>query len=112
MDDTQTAPLSELVSEQTKGILLHWEAYDGQEATGNENYYQFVPKSHIDNFNGKGVESGIMTTSGGGYAAFKYVYVYDGEIRGNDQNSENEYTASFGMKMTPRKWVLTEVIGI
>ena len=43
MDDTQVAPLSELVSEQTTGILLHWEAYDGQEATGNENYYQFAP---------------------------------------------------------------------
>ena len=100
------------MSDQLTGIVLHWEGYDGQEATGNDSFYQFVPKTHVQGFPGRGVNSGVMTSSQGGIAAFKYVYVYDDRITGKDQNSKDAYVSGSGIEMTPRNWVITEVIGL
>ena len=114
MDASQQAGLSEPVSSQGRGIVLRWTALndDYSGPTENENYFQFVPKLFVAEFEGKGVSSGVMNSSIGGVLGIKYVYVYDNRITGNDNNSRNEYTSVPGVKLTPRHWALSAVYGV
>ena len=109
MNDAQTATLSEPLSSQHKGIVLHWQAY--VPGDGTKDYwhnYAFVPKTHASSDPGQGV-SGIFNC--GAYVAIKYVYVFDDRITGNAANANASY-ALLGTTIDNRRLVLTEVLGV
>lgn len=109
MSGSQSATLSEAISKQKSGIVLHWQAYVNG-ATKNYNHeYTFVPKQHVIASNGARIDC-HMGTAGFGYIATKYVYIYDTKIVGNDDNTKNR-TGS-GISYNNKCWVLTQVIGV
>lgn len=113
MTSGHTATLSQKVSEQKNGIVLHWCYYDYVGGTGLKdynNYYQYVPKQHVFFRNGKGCSTGLMHGTNFGDLACKYVYVYDDYIVGNDANSKKGTTN--GITYDNKKYVLCGVIGV
>lgn len=109
MGSNQTATLSEKVSEQEHGIVLHWQAFVSGTTRNYNHEYTFVPKQHIIANDGAGIDC-HMGTAGFGYIATKYVYVYDTKIVGNDDNTKTG-TGS-GISYNNKYWVLTQVIGV
>lgn len=108
MNASQTIALSEPLSAQAKGIVLHWQAYIP--GTGVQNYwhnYAFVPRTHAEREPGEGVS---MLFDCGSYLVIKYVYVGDDRITGQVANSDPAYSVQ-GMKLDNRRLVLTEVLG-
>ena len=89
---SQTASFtnSQLVSDQLTGIVLVWSAYESNAAKDYDWYYQFVPKWHVLNHNGQGVDC-IMpnNTMASNVVCKKYVYIYDDKIVGNDNNNKS-----------------------
>lgn len=111
MNASQTATLSEPVSEQRSGIVLHWQAYANGSAQNYDHNYFFVPKSHVESNPGGGVPM-FLTVSTANAVTTKYVYVNDDRITGNDVNGQNPSTANSGIDKTPKYFVLTQVIGV
>lgn len=111
MDAAKTCTLSEPLSAQRTGIVLHWQGYsDGVTQDSDHNYF-FVPKSHASEV-GNGV-SMLLTNSSTRRVASKYVYVYDDRITGNDQNTrESETIADSNITIWPKYFVLTEILGV
>ena len=109
MRSDHTAELSELVSEQNNGIILVWSAYESGVKDYNF-FYQFVPKSHVESHNGKGVNTGIIATETFGTIGSKYVYVYDDRITGNDYNDDSG--TKNGITFNNAYWVLRYVLGV
>lgn len=107
---SQTAELSESVSSQRTGIVLHWQAYSSGHAQNYDHNFFFVPKTHVERNNGGGVAM-FLAISTGSTVATKYVYVHDGKVVGNDINSRDPYQGS-GITLTPKYFVLTEVLGV
>ena len=111
MNKSQTVQLSEPVSAQRAGIVLHWQAYvDGSSKNYDHNYF-FVPKSHVESNPGGGVPM-FLTTSTANAVTTKYVYVSDDRITGNAVNNQNPSTTDSGIERTPKYFVLTQVIGV
>lgn len=110
MHASQTATLSEAVSAQPNGIVLVWSAYCDGSAENHSFSYFFVPKSHVANFNGRGMYLGVLTSLNA-YHMSKYVYVYDTKIVGH---SDNDTDAIYTGGMTRRNsyYVLRQVIGV
>ena len=109
MSANHTITLSEKVSEQETGIVLHWQAY----VSGLKNYdhvYRFIPKQHVVNNNSAGIITNMATVTWATVGA-KYVYVYDTKIEGNDYNTSSG-TGSSGIKYNNKHWVLSGVIGV
>lgn len=109
MSSSQTIALSEPLSAQAKGIVLHWQAYIP--GTGVQDYwhnYAFVPRTHAEREPGEGVS---MLFDCGSYLVIKYVYVGDDWITGQVANSDPAYSVQ-GMKLDNRRLVLTEVLGV
>lgn len=104
-----TANLSEKVSQQKNGIVLHWQAYVDGKIQNYNHYYFFIPKSHAASFSSRGV-SMVMATTGFGYIAGKYLYVYDNKIVGNNDNSATG--TKNGVTYNNKYWVLSEVLGV
>ena len=107
MNGTQTCNLSELMSEQARGIVLHWQAYTP--GTGVRDYdhnYCFIPRTHGLKDPGQGVH---MVLAGGGHIVTKYVYVSDNRITGNDNNAASGFSFS-GMSIDNRHLALVEII--
>lgn len=104
MQDGQTAPLSQNVSEQTTGIILCWSRYSGGAIAGDNKVYHTVPKHHQKTANGLGIQCLIQTGSVGagtiGLTA-KYVYVNNNSVIGNVDNN----------KGAANNFVLTAVLG-
>lgn len=111
MQASQTVYLSEPVSSQLNGIVLAWSAYESGAAKDWDWNYTFVPKNHVLLFNGNGVGSGLMTTTGAlSYVGSKYVKVYDDRIVGYAGN-ESSGTAK-GITYNNNHWVLRYVYGV
>lgn len=103
MRDGQEINLSEPVSAQHRGIVLHWQYYNTGAEDHNHNYF-FVPKSQI---NGAGVTMMGLVQS---YFFKKYVYVKDDKIKGHENNYSN--ATQSGITLDRRYFVLTEVLGV
>lgn len=110
MNENQTIYLSESVSEQRTGIVLHWQGYDGGAVRDYDHSYTYIPKS-ITDFASAGVSSFIATASGG-VVGVKYVYVRDDRIIGNANNDRGKTSMDSGIALTPNHWVLSEVLGV
>lgn len=108
---SQVAELSEPVSAQRSGIVLHWQAYTNGTAQDYDHNYFFVPKSHVSRNPGGGVPM-FLTVSTLNAATAKYVYVHDDRIVGNNVNNQEPSTTGSGIERTPKYFVLTQVIGV
>ena len=109
MTEGQTLKLARRVSEQRTGIVLVFSAYSGS-AAGN--YYfsaHFVPKQAVAKANGCGWE--FDQDSGDRYGMAKYLYIFDGEIRGTAVNGKSG-TAPSGRRFDNAIYVLRWVIGV
>lgn len=109
MTGSQSITLSEPVSQQAHGIVLCWCAYANETTQDYDNFYTFVPKSHIATKKGQGVLT-TMSTVGFGHIGAKYVYVNDNRITGVDDN--NGHGTHNGVTFDNRHWVLDTVIGV
>lgn len=91
------------ITDQPHGVVLAWSAY----ASGAKDcdwVYYFIPKRHVQLYNGTGVGIPLctQTTSGTITWACKYVYVYNDKITGYGGNNQGNNA----------KWVLRRVIGV
>ena len=108
MTASQTCSLSEPVSEQARGIVLHWQGYTpGQGIHDYQHNYTFIPKTHVQRTPGKGVGVLLMADS---RLVTKYIYVGDTKIDGRDQNAASDTIS--GISIDNRYQVLTEVLGV
>lgn len=111
MSSGQTATLNEAISNQANGVVLVWSEYVNG-AVDNSNFHSFfIPKHFVSAHNGRGI-SMFLITGTGNYATSKYVYVSDTSITGHDHNNVEAYTASSGINMVPKRFVLRYVIGV
>lgn len=109
MTDTQTATFTngQKVSDQLSGIVLVWSAYDSGKAQDYNFDYQFIPKWHVLNHNGSGVDYVMIINAALNITLCKkYVYVYDDKIVGNANNNKS------GTGFNNAAKVLRAVIGI
>ena len=110
MKASQSLTLSQTISSQRNGIILHWQGYkDGSLQSYNHSYH-FIPKTHVAKYSGQGIE---MMGSDGEFGSVwsKYVYVTNTKITGSNYN-EQTGTGSSGIKYANNSMVLTQVIGI
>ena len=110
MNDGQTVALAEPVSSQATGIVLVWRQFSDGSASKSNIVYQFVPKIAVAAYPGAGT-SVFLNSGSGNVMAVKYVYVSDESISGYSSNSEQPYTTTSGVLLSPRNWVLTDVYG-
>ena len=106
MAASQTATLSETVSTQLNGIVLVWSKYSG----GAQNYEWncfFVPKQHVSRHSG----AGYVMYCGGVWPSYKYVYINNGSIVGNDTNS-NSAAGAMGSTVDNTNHCLRYVYGV
>lgn len=87
MNSSQKAYLSEKISEQTNGIVLVFCAYSNGKPQNWNTTCRFIPKEKARLFNG----TGELITMGGleGISGYKYLYIYDDRIEGNDKNQQS-----------------------
>lgn len=85
MQGNQQAVLSHKVSEQTHGIILVFSGYSNGEGRNWNWTSQFISKKEVELTEG----AGHLFLSGGtqGVASFKYIYIYDDRLEGNDANT-------------------------
>lgn len=108
MNASQSCQLSEPVSAQRTGIVLHWQAYiPGDGVKDYQHNFTFVPKTHVQRNPGKGVGVLLMADS---RLVTKYIYVGDVKIDGNDQNAAQDTIS--GVSINNRYQVLTQVLGV
>lgn len=108
MNASQSCQLSEPVSAQRTGIVLHWQGYvPGEGVKDYQHNFTFVPKTHVQRNPGKGVGVLLMADS---RLVTKYVYVGDVKIDGNDQNAASDTIS--GVSIDNRYQALTEVLGV
>lgn len=101
MNASQTVNLSQKLSEQKNGIVLIFSGYNGGGVARNWNHTcHFIPKAFLQFFNGGGVF--IPMGSTGGTAGWKYIYIYDDRLEGNENNASGDNTS----------YVLSQVIGL
>lgn len=105
MNASQTATLSEAISNQPNGIVLCFNYYNNNEVSGYSNCY-FVPKSLVPN----GSVTCICSRNNFNNVGVKVLYVKDTSIVGYASNT-NTGTAS-GITYYNDCWVLTKVIGV
>lgn len=108
---SQTATLSQKVSEQQHGIVLVWQAYDNGSAQPWHYNFCFVPKWQTLTNPGRGV-SMWLTNDVGSQVASKYVYISDDRITGHNNNGSGETSRGSGINVTNNHWALTYVIGV
>ena len=87
MNSSQKAYLSEKISEQTNGIVLVFCGYSNGKPQAWNTTCRFIPKEKARLFNG----TGELITMGGleGISGYKYLYIYDDRIEGNDKNQQS-----------------------
>ena len=113
MNETQTATLSEAISNQANGIVLVWCEYDNDgKTTVNANFNTcFIPKHFVGAQAGRGV--GMLVTSATlNVMCSKYLYISDTSILGYASNNAEAAEKGCGVKSTPRNFVLRYVIGV
>ena len=110
MNASQTAYLSEPVSEQQHGILLFFQAYENGNA---QNYWfntYFVPKSAVELNPGIGHSFHMLGGSDYSGEGRKYLYIHNDKIVGNQHNEGNG--TKNGITYANNKFVLKYVYGI
>ena len=108
MDASQTATLSEKVSEQLTGIVLVWSYYTNNEAQNYGYHPFFVPKMMVKLKNGVGYDIPLRRDKNAMFGT-KYVYVYDDRLVGYATNVATG-TAN-NVPYQNNKWVLRYVFG-
>lgn len=106
LDASQTAILSDKVTNQLNGIVLVWSCYN----SGAKDYwwnFTFVPKEFVSEHGGNGV--GIILY--GSPLGVKYVYINDNTINGANDNGSSSINIS-GVTFKPNVYVLREVWGV
>lgn len=86
MTASQSVALSQNVTAQKTGIILAWSAHSG----GSRNYgwsFTHIPKWQVQNYPGAGVSCLLGDNTSPGYI-YKYVYVNNGSVVGNDINDD------------------------
>jgi len=83
----QTISLSEYISKQNNGIIVMWSGYSSSTAQNWGWQACIIPKYFVSVQNGKGV-SCLLANSDFKNMAAKYIYVYDNQIVGNNNNSK------------------------
>lgn len=111
MSASQTATLSQKVSEQAHGIVVVFSYYTDGEPQNQWFQSFFISKYEVSAHNGKGhsfILSGVgnFHTVGG-----KYLYISDDKITGNEAN-ESAGTGTSGISYANNKFVLRYVIGV
>lgn len=97
---SQTALLSERVSDQTNGIMLRWQKYSSGSLDLSDIQYTVIPKHHVNEHPGRGTNCTVWPSATGA-AYSKYIYVEDTQLRGYSGN-----------EVSPRNThVLSAVIG-
>ena len=105
MNAGQVAQLSEPVSAQRTGIVLHWQGYSPGDGVQNyQHNFVFVPNTFRG---GRGLGMLLMADS---RLVTKYVYVADDRITGNAQNATTDTIS--GISIDNRYQALTEVLGV
>lgn len=110
MQETQTANLSEKISEQPHGIVLVFSEYASGAAQDYNFSCHFVPKEFVSLYSGYG-SSFFLNNSKLGLVGSKYLYIRDKNISGNAANIETG-TGESGIKYTNNRWVLRAIIGV
>ena len=109
LNGNQVVDLSEPISAQYKGVVLHWQSYTPGSGLNNwDHNYCFVPKTHVSEYPGAGV---YMIMAGGNSIVTKYVYVRDSQLVGNDNNAKSSLSFA-GLTIDTRRLALTEVLGV
>lgn len=105
MNASQSCQLSEPMSAQRAGVVLHWQGYvPGDGVKDYQHNFVFVPKT----FNGgRGLGMLLMADS---RLVTKYVYIDDDRITGNAQNAAADTIS--GVSIDNRYQALTEVLGV
>lgn len=106
LDASQTAILSDKVTNQLNGIVLVWSCYN----SGAKDYwwnFTFVPKEFVSEHGGNGI--GVILY--GSPLGVKYVYINDGFLNGSNDNSSSSANIS-GVNFKPNGYVLREVWGV
>lgn len=112
MTDTQTANLKAPISEQMTGIILVFSRYDvsNKEALNQHWSYHFFPKIMLSYLNGGG-SIFPLSTSNETFAANKYLYINDTNIKGHANNVATG-TGNNGITYTNNNFILRYVIGV
>lgn len=110
MNAAQTWTLSEPISEQPHGIVLAWSRYtDGTAYDDTWNYF-FIPKHAAIEHSGNGVALHLINSVGTA-PSYKYLYISNTKIVGNDVNSKGT-TSSADINWLNNYFVLRYVIGV
>lgn len=98
----ETLHFYETVSSQKNGVILVWSRYEGE--TKNWGWiYNFIPKWHVKNYDGTGINCQLTGYSKCGGSIYKYIYLYDDKLTGYAQNYTDEYA---------KKFVIRAVLGV
>lgn len=111
MSASQTATLSQKISDQATGIALIFSRYSSNTAQNYHFNTVFVPKAFITKHAGCGHL--FMLSTDGTFSVFgsKYLYVHDAKLVGNDVNATSG-TGSCGIAYNNGGFVLRYVIGV
>lgn len=110
MNASQTAQLSEKISEQNNGIVLFFQPYSNG-APQNWGYYcKYIPKQAIATYGSGYGYNFVIPSNTKGIIATKYLYINDDYIAGNADNVKT-FTI-FGTSVNNMNAVLTAVFGV
>lgn len=112
MNANQTLTLTESIQEQTYGIILHWQGFNttNNQVLNSDHVYTFIPKTHIINSDGTGIQIFLSTATLNTVGA-KFVYVSNTSIKGHAANVTTG-TGKSGITYNNKYWVLTQVLGV
>lgn len=98
LTESQTANLSELVSNQQNGIVLVWSRCEDGEPKNWGWIHNFIPKWQVKNYDGTGINCPLTGFSKCGGSIYKYIYLYDNKITGHAQNYTDAYAKKFCLR--------------
>lgn len=107
MNETQTADLSEPISEQPHGVVMIFGFYSNGTTSNEQFSCHFVPKAFVSTLPGRGINFFI---GGLWHMAAKYLYFTDNVISGHSSNSVDSTVGS--VTLENRSFVLRYVIGV
>lgn len=110
MQDGQSAPLSETVSNQPTGVVLIFSAYENGAAQDFRYVCHFVPKEMVTLSGGGGFTVNLAEPNFAKMAT-KYLYIRNDRIDGNELNN-TAGTAASGITFDNRAFVLRYVVGV
>ena len=107
MTQDHTASLTYPVSSCMLGITIAFQVYADGAAQNYDARYFFIPKNHVIEHPGMGVDF-ILLINTFTYIGAKYLYIWDTYISGNANNASTGTTN--GITRANNHWVMTKVI--